>query len=429
MSQHLSLKYLLLLAFLQFLTLQLLTTHAYIINIESFNPTYLQFCLSDAKNSSQVFTNVQIMTYDWETNIENPVLTYYPMQNYAKNCYYLGAPTNAHIFFLPATVKFSINGNEQVELKNIISQMSVMKIDTSTVNQTISHANELKIPIANQTFAYQTVVTYFTPNAGACQLNPIPTEYATMYAAIRVQDWSTSRVCGQCLRLCNATGHSVEVLVTDMCPFPNLCTRYNWLDISDTAFNYLSGGNLGWGVQQLTWRFVQCTKFKSSTPSPNMSFLFTDYSRNYGFELQVRNFNIGLKSVDIQSKVQGNWISLNRTEGNTWLYTTGNVITCPCRVRLTSISGQVVIDENAVNQDIGSLPKKPEYLNTTVQFDNIPSGYESSNSCIPSVFNPITPITSTNQPRGSNSSRMVNASSTHFINGFIALSCLLLFFF
>jgi len=267
----------------------------------------------------------------------------------------------------------------------IRSLQSPQIINSTLVDQSATDPG-LNVSIYGNATAFRAAATYFDPNNGACMLNPLPSAYSDMYAAIRVQDWSNSLVCGQCLRLCNATGYSVEVLVTDQCPFPNLCTRYHWLDISPGAFDKLSNGNKGWGLQQLTWRFVECTKLVENSKLLNMSYLFTDYSQNYGFELQVRNFKIGLQKVEIQSKTQLNWIVLNRTESNTWLYTTGSVLQCPCRLRLTSISGESVIDQDTINQDIGSLPKRPLALNGTVQFTTIPTGYATyDGQCIPQI--------------------------------------------
>jgi expansin (peptidoglycan-binding protein) len=190
--------------------------------------------------------------------------------------------------------------------------------------------------------------------------------------------------------LCNSTGYSVEVLVTDQCPFPNACTRLYWLDISPGAFSLLTNGHKEYGVTQLTWRFVECTALSTS----KVNYIFATYSLNYGFELQVRNFQIGLAQVHIQSKSSGDqpWIQLNRTMSNTWLHGSGVVIQCPCRLRLTSIAGEIIIDENAFTNDIGSLPKRPNAINGNVQFTDIPAAYKvEQGKCIPEIDNPATP--------------------------------------
>jgi expansin (peptidoglycan-binding protein) len=378
------------------------------------NPTYIQFCVT---GSSQTITRVEISTYNWEDNLENPVKQWFNVTQagYDPTCWFYGATTTTRLVYLPASLRITAQTGQQLVFTNVLTSLSQNTYVVPDFNSTTPYVPGADLPLSSSLNAYgnvssyNTAGTWFDPTAGACSLNPAPAPYDTMYAAIRVQDWQTSLPCGQCLLLCNSTGYSVEVQVLDQCPFPNVCTRYHWLDVSPAAFNALTNNNKAWGIAQMSWRYIEC----SATVATNVSYLFQNYSQNYGFALQVRSYRIGLQSLAIQSKSSGSnpWISLNRTASNYFVYSSGAVVQCPCRLRLVSITGETVIDENAFTVDIGSLPKSTA-IKGNVQFSVIPPEFQNNGQCTPANGTTTTTQTPTTQGPTTSTTRTPTVAPT-----------------
>ena len=89
-------------------------------------------------------------------------------------------------------------------------------------------------------------------DVGGCSLgnvlrtSPSLLFYSNRYVAIRTPDWDVATHCGECIRVHNSAGTSVELMVADECPItctgclnPQPCSRLNWLDMSPEGFSTL----------------------------------------------------------------------------------------------------------------------------------------------------------------------------------------------
>jgi hypothetical protein len=407
----------------------------YQVNITNFNPTYIELCVYNLINPGATVQNLEIFTYNWDTNVENPQRQWYAMNltNYDNRCWFYNVPQlNVYLIFLPASLRLTpSDGSPIVTFTDIITSLTYpMSYKVDTTDYIAPHDEPLVYYLTpnGNVSAYNAATTFFNPDAYACMIEPIPPVYVDMYAAIRQQDWANSKVCGQCLMLCNSSGYSVEVMVVDQCPkyegstVVNQCAHYHWLDISPLAFSLLSNANNGWGVQQLTWRFVQCTALSQAT----VNYAFSNWSMNYNFELRVQNYTLGLDKVEIQSQSSSDqvWIALNETTDNSWTYSQGVTLACPCNVRLTSIVGEVIVDEGGIPGDISTLPKRPNTIDGHVQFKLIPPAYQVDGGlCVPFNYN----ITSSTPVTSIATSRSVATGKSSIITAFALVLLSLLF--
>jgi hypothetical protein len=163
----------------------------YQVAIESANPTYIQLCIRDTADANAILNNLELFTYDWDTNIEQPQRNWYALTrtSYDDHCWYYATPTSIALLFIPVSLRLTTSSNQKAEFTNLITSLSVQTITANTSNYTIPVDKELTVPITSSgnVSAYNTAATYFDPNTGACMLEPLPSAYADMYAAIRVQ--------------------------------------------------------------------------------------------------------------------------------------------------------------------------------------------------------------------------------------------------
>jgi len=361
------------------------------------NPTYLQLCL---EGQSKTVASVQVKVYDW-SNDSSPVEAELTMTQagFDPKCFFASAGPPYDLFFVPLTLTLVSTDDSMLVLTDIVTQITGATFSGPDFGgmQTNIPPNPGLLPtpqLPDSLGPFRAAATFFSSGVVACQTNndgSTSPAYTGFYAAVNYHIWGLAVHCGECIRLWNANlTKSVDVMVIDECPSGNKCTHQNWLDISPSAFDSL--GVQEWGIQQIQWQYVSCSKIDSA-----MRYRFANYSSQFGFEIQVVNHVYGLRNVEIQATGSSTWITLEADIYGTWTFNGGvgsnpQSITCPCNLRLTALGGEQVIEpDTTLNKDIALLPRWNTWIQGQAQF--VPpdpytfggSDNSSGNAAVPDV--------------------------------------------
>jgi len=177
------------------------------------------------------------------------------------------------------------------------------------------------------------------------------------YAAINTAQYAASATCGACAEL-SSGGNSVVVQVVDQCP---TCSHgSNQIDISQAAFQTLA--DLGVGVLDITWRYVECP---DTIVSGNLEYAIKDGSSVYWSAIAFRNFPVPLTQVTVTNRL-GDVKTPTRMDYNYWLDADGFGLG-PYTVEVTNANGQTISFTLPALPD-GTMTGAPVFRETTAQF-------------------------------------------------------------
>ncbi len=177
------------------------------------------------------------------------------------------------------------------------------------------------------------------------------------YAAINTAQYAASATCGACAEL-SSGGNSVVVQIVDQCP---TCSHgSNQIDISQAAFQTLA--DLGVGVLDITWRYVECP---DTIVSGNLEYAIKDGSSVYWSAIAFRNYPVLITEVTVTNRL-GDVKTPTRMDYNYWLDADGFGLG-PYTVNVTNANGQTISFTLPALPD-GTMTGDPVFRETTAQF-------------------------------------------------------------
>lgn len=176
---------------------------------------------------------------------------------------------------------------------------------------------------------------YDTDGSGACGYDPSPDP---LNAAMNVTDFEGSKACGAYVLVQAASGASVTVRITNLCPAP---CRVGQLDLNPKAFDRLGARNLG--EIPITWKLVNPP---SSKP---ISLRYKVGSSQYWCGIQAIDHRNPLARLEVRTG--SGWKQLQRTDYNYFLSENG--AGCGGVIAVTDIYGErLVVDPLPVKADV-----------------------------------------------------------------------------
>ncbi|MEU4247646.1 expansin EXLX1 family cellulose-binding protein [Amycolatopsis sp. NPDC026612] len=176
---------------------------------------------------------------------------------------------------------------------------------------------------------------YDTDGTGACGYDASPDP---LNAAMNVADFEGSRACGAYVLVQAATGASVTVRITNLCPAP---CRVGQLDLNPKAFDRLGARNLG--EIPVTWKLVNPPTVKQ------ISIRYKVGSSQYWCGIQAIDHRNPLARLEVRTG--SGWKQLQRTDYNYFLSENG--AGCGGAIAITDIYGErLVIDPLPVKADV-----------------------------------------------------------------------------
>jgi expansin (peptidoglycan-binding protein) len=172
------------------------------------------------------------------------------------------------------------------------------------------------------------IITYYTTadGTGACTFDASPNDLDI--AAMNIQEWNGSAVCGECIAITGPKGN-VTVRVVDECPD---CVS-GQLDLSQSAFAKVA--DVSAGRVNVTWQAVSCAV------TGNVAYHYKDGSSQYWTAIQIRNSKLPIAKLEV--KTNGNFQEIARVDYNYFVADQG---TGPgsVDVRITAVDGQTIED-------------------------------------------------------------------------------------
>ena len=181
------------------------------------------------------------------------------------------------------------------------------------------------------------IATYYgATGEGACMFDRSPGDLDV--AALNLEDWDGSALCGACAEVTGPSG-SVRIRIVDLCPE----CRSGHLDLSQEAFAKIATPELG--RVDIHWQLVACDV------SGPVAYRFKDGANPWWTAVQVRNHRVPVRSMEF-SKDGASWAPMDRMDYNYFLAADG-FGDGSTWVRLEAFDGQTLEDE---------LPAVQEYL-------------------------------------------------------------------
>ncbi|MEV0096662.1 expansin EXLX1 family cellulose-binding protein [Streptomyces sp. NPDC050738] len=171
---------------------------------------------------------------------------------------------------------------------------------------------------------YRGIATFYDTKDGdgACTYGPAGTD---MTAAMNTADYEASKACGAYVRVHAASGASITVRITNICPAP--CAP-GQLDLSPQAFAKLAAPVKG--QIPITWTLL------SPPTSQTISLRYKTGSSRYWCGIQAIGHRNPLARLEVRTSA--GWRSLPRATFNYFLAEDGTG--CGSAIRLTDIYGQ-----------------------------------------------------------------------------------------
>jgi expansin (peptidoglycan-binding protein) len=173
------------------------------------------------------------------------------------------------------------------------------------------------------------IATYYDADGtGACSFDASPNDLDV--AAMNIDEWAGSAVCGECVDVAGPNG-TVVVRVVDLCPG---CSKGH-LDLSRQAFAKIAP--LPQGRVTVDWQVVPC-----SVSGP-VAYRFKEGSSKWWTAIQVRNHRLPVAKLEFERA--GAFVDMKR-EGYNYFVATGGVGDTPSglRVRATAVDGTALVD-------------------------------------------------------------------------------------
>jgi expansin (peptidoglycan-binding protein) len=173
------------------------------------------------------------------------------------------------------------------------------------------------------------IATYYDADGtGACSFDASPNDLDV--AAMNIEEWSGSAVCGECVDVFGPSGE-VTVRVVDQCPG---CKKGH-LDLSRQAFAKIAP--LSAGRVAIEWQVVPC-----AVTGP-VAYRFKEGSSKYWTAIQVRNHRLPVQKLEYERA--GAFVGIRRESYNYFVVPSG-VGDTPngLRVRATAIDGTTLED-------------------------------------------------------------------------------------
>jgi expansin (peptidoglycan-binding protein) len=188
------------------------------------------------------------------------------------------------------------------------------------------------------------VATFYDSNGGgACSYDPGPDP---LTAAMNTADYEGSKACGAYVLVKAASGASITVRITNLCPAP---CRVGQLDLSAEAFARLAAPVTG--EIPITWTLV------SPALSKNISIRYKNGSSQYWCGIQAIDHRNPVARLEVQSG--GQWRQLPRADYNYFLAENGSG--CGGAIAITDVYGERLV--------VDPLPVKPDVVQgTSLQF-------------------------------------------------------------
>ncbi|WP_030606181.1 expansin EXLX1 family cellulose-binding protein [Streptomyces fulvoviolaceus] len=184
---------------------------------------------------------------------------------------------------------------------------------------------------------YDGVATFYdaADGNGACLFGPTDN---VMTAAMNTTDYETSKACGAYVRVRAASGATITVRITNLCP--GECAP-GQLDLSAQAFAKLADPVAG--RIPITWTLL------SPDTSDTLSIRYKTGSSAYWCGIQVIGHRNPVARLEVRTG--SGWSQLPRTEYNYFLSEQGSG--CGGAIRITDIYGeQLTVDGIAVRPDV-----------------------------------------------------------------------------
>ncbi|WP_426513340.1 expansin EXLX1 family cellulose-binding protein [Dactylosporangium sp. McL0621] len=170
---------------------------------------------------------------------------------------------------------------------------------------------------------------------GACLFGPAGD---LMIGAMNETDYESSKACGAYVQVRVASGASVTVRITNLCPLP--CAP-GQIDLSPQAFAKLADPKLG--EVPITWKLL------SPGMSDSISIRYKAGSSQWWCGIQVINHRNPVARLEIRSG--GGWRQLTRADYNYFLSPNGDG--CGGAIRVTDIYGeQLTVNGIALSADV-----------------------------------------------------------------------------
>jgi expansin (peptidoglycan-binding protein) len=216
---------------------------------------------------------------------------------------------------------------------------------TTTAASSVTPSTSAGAPLAGRIKPGSThsgVATFYdTDGGGACGYDPSPDP---LNAAMNQTDFEGAKACGAYVRVQAASGASVTVRITNLCPAP---CRVGQLDLNPKAFDRLGARNLG--EIPITWKLV------GAPPSKRIAVRYKTGSSQYWCGIQVADHLNPVAKLEVRTS--GGWKQLQRTDYNYFLSENG--AGCGGAIAVTDIYGERLV--------IGPLPVKADVVQPTTQ--------------------------------------------------------------
>jgi expansin len=180
---------------------------------------------------------------------------------------------------------------------------------------------------------------YSADGTGACSFPATPRDLDV--AALSASHYGNAAYCGACVKV-KGPKAEITLRIVDLCPG---CAKGS-LDLSESAFAKIADPIEG--VVPIRWSVVPC-----AAPGP-LSYVTKEGTSKYWTAIQVRNHRTPIAKLEIEKG--GVFVDAPRANYNYFVLATGAGTDGAFRVRVTSVSGETLIDSLPGPRDGATFP-------------------------------------------------------------------------